>query len=291
MRALATMLLFVLGSAAYAQDIAGTYVLQSGSVETRIVIKGPDKDGAFSGCINGPNGLLPFSGRVEDGHPTGWIVRNGEGGVKFMLFPKQGKIDFSCAQFRADGKPVEGSFKKMTFVVFDSTAVRINGAKVEGSELEKLEKRFHFLIPPGSYWYDKRSGAWGMQGGPTLGIAQAGIVVGAPMQRDASNGNSGVIVNGRDLHRLDVIGLQQAGIQVLRGKWWVNSNGDFGSEGNPFPMGNLISIARQSQPSGRPYGSVYSGAAGGGVAFDGQGGFIASFRDNHGGFIGQYSGQ
>src|SRR6266540_1234336 len=59
------------------------------------------------------------------------------------------------------------------------------------------------------YWYDAMSGAWGYQGGPTAGFTLPGIRLGGMLRADASNGNTGVFINGRELHFQDVIGLRQ----------------------------------------------------------------------------------
>ena len=143
--------------------------------------------------------------------------------------------------------------------------VRINGVRLDEADLRRIEQKYHFRIPTGDYWYDKVSGAWGRQGGPTIGFTVAGVKIGGPLRADASNGHTGVFVNGRQLHTQDVIGLQQLGIPVRRGRWWVLANGDFGSEGNPFPLGNLVRMARRSQR-----GSAYSRrTAGGYIGSDG----------------------
>jgi hypothetical protein len=58
----------------------------------------------------------------------------------------------------------------------------------------------------------KPCGAWGIQGGPTLGFLQAGLAIGGALQSNALNGDTGVFINGRQLHRLDVVSLQQLGL-------------------------------------------------------------------------------
>jgi hypothetical protein len=55
-------------------------------------------------------------------------------------------------------------------------------------------------IPPGRYWYDSKSGLWGMEGGPTVGQIFPELELGGPLQPNASGGGTGVFINGRELH-------------------------------------------------------------------------------------------
>jgi len=168
--------------------------------------------------------------------------------------------------------------------------VRINDVELSQAVLEAYAHRFRTRIPPGNYWYDQVSGAWGIMGGPTLGFTRPGLQVGGPLKANASNGDTGVFVNGRQLHRLDVVGLQQIGVPVQYGRWWVRANGDFGQEGNPYVvLGNLLAYSRAAR--GRRSGSVYSSLAGGGVTSFGDGTFSASFRNSDGSYSSYNSGQ
>lgn len=118
--------------------------------------------------------------------------------------------------------------------------VRINDVVVSQAILDAYAHRFQTRIPPGNYWYDKVSGAWGIMGGPMLGVTLPGLQGGGPLKGNASNGDTGVFINGRHLHRLDVAGLLQMGVPVQRGRWWVLANGNFGQEGSPLVWGNLL---------------------------------------------------
>jgi hypothetical protein len=167
--------------------------------------------------------------------------------------------------------------------------VRINGVVISQAALDAYAQRFRTRIPPGNYWYDPVSGAWGIMGGPTLGFTLPGLQVGGPLQANASNGDTGVFINGRQLHRLDVVGLLQMRVPVQRGRWWVLANGNFGQEGSPLVLGNLIAYSRAA--SGTRYGSVYSSLAGGSVTSFGDGTFSASFRNSDGSYSSYNSGQ
>ena len=130
-----------------------------------------------------------------------------------------------------------------------STLVTINGVRLEEAEQVRLQKQYGCRIPAGEYWYDKRCGAWGIQDGPTLGFTLPGINVGGPLRSDASKGDTGVFVNGRQLHRQDVIGLMQLGLPVQQGRYWVDQYGNCGYEGGPALL-NLVQFAQSRQQGG-----------------------------------------
>mmetsp|Transcript_21550 Transcript_21550/g.67597 ORF Transcript_21550/g.67597 Transcript_21550/m.67597 type:complete len:272 (+) Transcript_21550:59-874(+) len=79
----------------------------------------------------------------------------------------------------------------------------VNGIKITASELERLKLRGVHL-PPGAWWFDNKCGAYGRMGGPAVGYIQTRVDVGGPMSRNCSRGNTGVFLNGRHCHRLDV---------------------------------------------------------------------------------------
>jgi hypothetical protein len=91
---------------------------------------------------------------------------------------------------------------------------------------------------PGNWWYDSFSGAYGLRGGPAIGLVAPGLSIGM-LRQDASNGDTGVIVNGRELTRAEVTFLLRYVPYVLRGRWWMTNQGVFGAEGNPTPMGQI----------------------------------------------------
>lgn len=118
-----------------------------------------------------------------------------------------------------------------------SRNVIINGVRLADEDVYNLEQRYNIKVWDGVYWYDPMCGAWGLQGGPCIGVGQPGLKLGGPLKADASNGNTGVFVNGRQLHMLDVLALQLFTV-VIPGRYWVNAQGDFGYIGWPR-MGNL----------------------------------------------------
>lgn len=118
--------------------------------------------------------------------------------------------------------------------------VVVNGVALESSVRQQLERGYGVPIKPGRYWYDPVSGVWGVEGGPAAGQIHPGLRLGGALQRGASKGRTGVIVNGRELHALDVAALQRC-LTVIPGRYWVLANGVGGVEGGP-PQFNLAAL-------------------------------------------------
>jgi len=126
--------------------------------------------------------------------------------------------------------------------------VIVNGKRLSAAELERLERTYHTEIRAADYWYDRRTGAWGLRGGPTRGFILPGLELGGGrLAADASGGGTQVFINGRELHPQDVFVLQSClPLPVQRGRNWVEANGIGGYEGGP-PMFNLVALCNQKQ--------------------------------------------
>src|SRR5262249_2119656 len=122
--------------------------------------------------------------------------------------------------------------------------VIVNGVRLSDGQVGALQYQYGVRILDGDYWYDGRTGAWGYRGGPTLGFIVPGLAGGGALRRDASGGNTGVVINGRELHALDVARLQQV-TPVYRGSYWMDANGNFGLQGGPM-IGNLWALNQRS---------------------------------------------
>jgi hypothetical protein len=130
------------------------------------------------------------------------------------------------------------------------TRVFVNGRELSQGQVTELASTYRTTVSPGRYWYDSRSGAWGLEGRETSGFLMPGHDLG-PVPANASNGHTGVVINGRELPSVEVMRLQLALGQVQQGRWWLDGNtGYFGVEGNPRPLGNLLA-AMQAQRNGK----------------------------------------
>jgi hypothetical protein len=118
--------------------------------------------------------------------------------------------------------------------------VVVNGVRLDDDTLDALEAAYRIEVPPARYWYDPVSGVWGLEGGPAEGQIHPGLPLGGALRADASNGDTGVFVNGRQLHRLEVAALQRC-TPVFPGRYWVLANGVGGVEGGPASF-NLAAL-------------------------------------------------
>lgn len=135
--------------------------------------------------------------------------------------------------------------------------VIFNGVPLRDEEIKFLEQRYRTQIPDGSFWYDKMCGALGRQGGPVSCTIEPNLNLGGPLQANASNGNTGVFINGRELHYLDTALLQHVVPMIIPGRWWMDVYGNFGQEGGPM-LGNLWVLAQSQSGGGERSGSVLS---------------------------------
>ena len=118
--------------------------------------------------------------------------------------------------------------------------VVVNRVALDNATRQALERTYRVSIAPRRYWYDQTSGVWGMEGGPAAGQIHPGLRLGGPMWQGASRGKTGVVVNGRELHRLDVAALQRC-TPVIPGRYWVLANGVGGPEHGPATF-NLAAL-------------------------------------------------
>ncbi|KAK1364253.1 Protein ENHANCED DISEASE RESISTANCE 4 [Heracleum sosnowskyi] len=101
------------------------------------------------------------------------------------------------------------------------TNVTVNGNPIPNRLVKKAEK-FAGLIQPGEYWYDSRAGFWGVVGGPCLGIIPPSIEeFNFPMPKTCAGGDTGVFVNGRELHQKDLKLLGKRGLPTYTDRSYI----------------------------------------------------------------------
>ncbi len=127
--------------------------------------------------------------------------------------------------------------------------VNVNGAKISIALLADLERRYQLRFYDGDYWYDPASGACGVLGGPVMAFIIPGLTLGGALAADASAGNTGVFINGRELPQFDLIMLTRLIGFIVPGRYYLDANGNAGFEGGP-PLANLIAASRQAQRAG-----------------------------------------
>lgn len=88
-------------------------------------------------------------------------------------------------------------------------------------------------LAPGRYWYDPISGLWGLQGQGYLVQAQPAMPIGGPLRADASNGNTKVFVNGREIVRAELEALQAVCVVSPPARYWLSHDLLAGPVGGP----------------------------------------------------------
>lgn len=173
-------------------------------------------------------------------------------------------------------------------LVVSAPEVVVNGEALSAPLKQQLAAQYNLHPQPGRYWYDRATGAYGMEGAGTAGFLVPGLPISAPLRADASNGQTGVFINGRQLHFTDVAAFQAAGIPVMPGRYWVDAAGNCGYEGGPAML-NLFALmqaqkkqgyagSRSTNVYGSPTGNDRNWSGG-----DGKGG--AYFSDSKGNLI------
>ncbi|KAK1405670.1 extra-large guanine nucleotide-binding protein 1-like [Heracleum sosnowskyi] len=87
-------------------------------------------------------------------------------------------------------------------------------------------------LKPRKYWYDHQSGLWGIEGEKPCQIITPQLAVGDPIMRNASNGNTNILVNNREITKPELWMIQLAGIHCLgETNFWCSADGSFQEEG------------------------------------------------------------
>ena len=133
----------------------------------------------------------------------------------------------------------------------DYQSIYINNLKLSGSQIKELEEIYGAAPLPGKYWYDSLSGSYGVMHGSSLGVILPGHEFGS-LPADASNGNTGVFINGRELPEADLQFLEWLfNTQGVPGRYWQNAHGGIGVEGDSTPLLNMyLSYAQKGSYSG-----------------------------------------
>jgi hypothetical protein len=133
----------------------------------------------------------------------------------------------------------------------------INGKAL--TDQQKSEFVRVYGAPPlgGDFWYDSRSGLWGVRGREAFGVLRPGHNFGS-LAPAASGGSTGVFINGRQINLAEARYIYSLLGSVIPGRWWLDgATGNFGMEGNPMPAGNMFAVARAAQSRGKGGSDYY----------------------------------
>jgi len=134
--------------------------------------------------------------------------------------------------------------------------IQINGQPLDEAQRRTLDavQRRTGPWPAGAYWYDARTGVVGRWGGPVAAFLLPGLALAGPMPAQASGGGdgrlTGVFINGRELHPLDVAALRLLG-PVIPGRYSWDAYGNVSTEGGLW-LFNFYALLRARNPPPDP---------------------------------------
>ena len=284
--------LLITASMAQAQEYTGTYVISGQAGVVSLTLE-QDESGAVQGQMTGAGMVVQLQGGREDPGISG-LATTADGatyGFVAQLGEQDGYLYLKLFPFDYAGNPLydyaetlifapqagEGSAAQATPQYWAPGAaternVYINRVKLPSERVQAFERQYQTLIMDGRYWYDGRCGAWGVEGGPTLGFILPNLDLPGPMPADISGGGTGIFINGREIHVQDQMALHQVFGVTIPGRYWLDAQGNLGIEGG-MVIANLA--AAMQAAAGRGDGSATG--AGGTVGSDSQG-FMFSAR-------------
>ncbi|KAK4426342.1 Extra-large guanine nucleotide-binding protein 1 [Sesamum alatum] len=118
----------------------------------------------------------------------------------------------------------------------------VNGKALFSRELAMLQSCRYppKKLTPGNYWYDRVSGFWGKQGSKPSQIISTQLDIGGRLEQHASNGNTLVFVNGREITRVELRMLKFAGVKCYPDtRLWMYEDGLYEEEGTNFQRGRI----------------------------------------------------
>lgn len=133
--------------------------------------------------------------------------------------------------------------------------VQLNGVQLGEPDFRELEVRTGMRPEAGHYWYDARSGLWGLIGHGPGGLTHPGLRA-AELPRDASAGTSKIVINGRALTRteerilLELLGWPADDTAAYAGSYTLDADGKLHRARGRY-LGNLATRATRARASGK----------------------------------------
>ena len=218
-------------------------------------------DGTVSGTLNGNGLTFELAGIANDYYLEGEVLGQP---MVFTATKHSGGVQLSLSELNVFGVPSPETTQVLDFFTIDGTetdeettenlkdgAVVINEVTLSDSQIEALAKKYGVAPLPGNYWYDSISGLYGAAGYPAFGFMFPGHQFGT-LKRTASNGNTQVIVNNRELPQSEwAVWSYMLGSWIEPGNYWLDSNGNAGYVGVATPLVNLYRAAIQNSYGGQ----------------------------------------
>ncbi|KFK30081.1 hypothetical protein AALP_AA7G214100 [Arabis alpina] len=124
-----------------------------------------------------------------------------------------------------------------------SRFICVNEKALDEDELFKLQTCSNppKKLKPGNYWYDKQAGYWGKVGEKPCQIISPHLSIGGnttPVK--ASNGDTGILINNREITGSELRMLKMVGVQCEgRPHFWLCADGGYSEEGQQRIIGNI----------------------------------------------------
>jgi hypothetical protein len=229
--------------------------------EMKLSLLGNTSTQGIRGTISGPGIRMNFTGNLQGERLVLQLMELDEEGqpdtdtAETLILQKQ---ESSTSSTPPPSKTSQVAGSSRTEEAAEPSGVVINGVSLSQEQITNFEQTYGAKPRPGKYWYDQRSGLYGVVGYPAFGFLLAGHDFGKMGER-VSNGDTDVFVNGRELPQSEwAVWSQLLGYMIQPGRYWLDENGNAGYDGNPVPTENLYLAAQRS---------AYAGAGGGGDNF------------------------
>jgi hypothetical protein len=235
---------------------SGTYICNTGTPQAMTLILKLNENGSYSGTISDNNSSYKISGQVQNGILTGYYS-DGINAVNFIASIKNKFLILTLAvkDYLGNVNPVVLNFVRSGENLIENKSITgdviINNTVLSKEQIQDIKKRYGAEPRPGNYWYDTNSGLYGVTGYPSYGFMYPGHNFGT-LSRKASAGNTGILINGRELPQLEwAVWSYILGYYIQPGNYWLDSKGNAGYVGSNIPLVNLFVAARQNSYSGQ----------------------------------------
>jgi hypothetical protein len=243
-----------------AQDFSGRYSIQDEGSDVVLMLH-PDDQNAYKGKLTGNGISFELAGSVQNGILEGTIENEG---ILFQAQLNGDQLTLIMAETDDYGNFIPETIETLLFKQESENVnakanqdeeikndIIINNLALSEEQIADLENTYGVKPLPGKYWYDARSGLYGVVGFPAYGFMQPDHTFGT-LERNASNGDTGVIVNRRELPQSEwAVWSYIIGSWIQPGAYWLDHNGNAGYEGNPIPTINLYVAAQQNAYRGQ----------------------------------------
>jgi len=252
------IMIFILSiGAAMGQDYSGQYFMQTEQGGITLTLQ--KNQDSYSGSLSGSGVSYQLVGQIQNGMLSG-TVGDDLDGILFQAQLNENELTFTMMETDEYGNADYSTVQNLVLQRQANTPqeipnkedkqekkgdVVINNKALTQEQIDEIQSTYGVKPLPGNYWYDAKSGLYGVVGFQAYGFMLPKHNFGT-MDRNASNGNTGVFVNGREIPVAEyAVWSSMVGNWIQPGSYWLDSNGNAGYEGNPIPVINLYQAAKQ----------------------------------------------